>query len=180
MSAPRSLVVRLDSAGDVLLAGPAVRAVAAGSSHTTLLCGPQGVPAARLAGRHGLDLGGATADLHELAGVLAGAGVVVTGNTGPMHLACSVGIPVVCAFAPVVPAERWRPYRVPHVLLGDQAATCADSRARDCPVAGHPCLDGIGDGEVLTAVAALLAPAPVNGSPAGTAADRERDRGATV
>jgi len=98
-----------------------------------------------------------------------------------MRLACAVGTPVVRAFAPVVPAERRRPYRVPHAaLLGDQTAGCADSRARDCPVAGHPCLDGIGDDEVVTAVAALLAPAPVNGSPAGTAADRERDRGATV
>ncbi|MGW4164418.1 glycosyltransferase family 9 protein, partial [Streptomyces sp. NPDC004788] len=45
---PRTLVVRLDSAGDVLLAGPAVQAVAAGSSRTAMLCGPQGAAAARL------------------------------------------------------------------------------------------------------------------------------------
>ena len=44
----RTLVVRLDAAGDVLLAGPALRAVAAGSSHVTLLCGPRGVEAAEL------------------------------------------------------------------------------------------------------------------------------------
>ncbi|WP_225827416.1 glycosyltransferase family 9 protein [Streptomyces naphthomycinicus] len=44
----RALVVRLDSFGDVLLAGPAVRAVAAHSSHVTLLCGPRGADAARL------------------------------------------------------------------------------------------------------------------------------------
>ncbi|MES4891626.1 glycosyltransferase family 9 protein [Streptomyces sp. NPDC096012] len=44
----RSLVVRLDSFGDVLLAGPAVRAVAARSTHLTLLCGPRGADAARL------------------------------------------------------------------------------------------------------------------------------------
>jgi ADP-heptose:LPS heptosyltransferase len=43
-----SLVVRLDNAGDVLLAGPAVRAVAAGSDRVTLLCGPHGRQAARL------------------------------------------------------------------------------------------------------------------------------------
>ncbi|MFJ6723250.1 glycosyltransferase family 9 protein, partial [Streptomyces sp. NPDC091259] len=48
MNGPRTLVVRLDSAGDVLLAGPAVRAVAAGSSYTAMLCGPLGEPAARL------------------------------------------------------------------------------------------------------------------------------------
>jgi ADP-heptose:LPS heptosyltransferase len=41
-------VVRLDNAGDVLVAGPAVRAVAAGSDRVTLLAGPQGAAAAAL------------------------------------------------------------------------------------------------------------------------------------
>jgi ADP-heptose:LPS heptosyltransferase len=45
---PRILVVRLDNAGDVLLAGPAVRAVAAGASSVTFLAGPHGTAAARL------------------------------------------------------------------------------------------------------------------------------------
>ncbi|MDT0266457.1 glycosyltransferase family 9 protein [Streptomyces sp. DSM 44915] len=45
---PRTLVVRLDGAGDVLLAGPALRSVAAGSATTTLLCGPRGAAAGRL------------------------------------------------------------------------------------------------------------------------------------
>jgi ADP-heptose:LPS heptosyltransferase len=43
-----TLVVRLDNAGDVLLAGPAVRAVAAGSDRVTMLAGPNGAAAARL------------------------------------------------------------------------------------------------------------------------------------
>ena len=42
------LVVRLDSAGDVLLAGPAVRAVAAAGDRVTLLCGPRGAAAGEL------------------------------------------------------------------------------------------------------------------------------------
>jgi ADP-heptose:LPS heptosyltransferase len=42
------LVVRLDSAGDVLLSGPAVRAVAATSRRVTYLCGPRGRAAAEL------------------------------------------------------------------------------------------------------------------------------------
>jgi ADP-heptose:LPS heptosyltransferase len=42
------LVARLDSDGDVLLAGPAVRAVAAGATKVTLLCGPGSEEAARL------------------------------------------------------------------------------------------------------------------------------------
>jgi ADP-heptose:LPS heptosyltransferase len=42
------LVARQDNAGDVLLAGPAVRAVAADAERVTLLCGLAGAEAARL------------------------------------------------------------------------------------------------------------------------------------
>jgi ADP-heptose:LPS heptosyltransferase len=42
------LVVRLDSMGDVLATGPAVRAVAAGASRVTMLASPLGADAARL------------------------------------------------------------------------------------------------------------------------------------
>jgi len=45
---PHVLVARLDNNGDVLLAGPAIRAVATSARHVTLLCGPRGVEAARL------------------------------------------------------------------------------------------------------------------------------------
>ena len=101
-----------------------------------------------------VDLGGRV-DLAGLAEVLAGAEVVVVGNTGPAHLAAAVGTPVVSLFAPVVPAVRWRAWGVRQVLLGDQAAACAGSRARVCPVAGHPCLDGVPVEEVVAAVGAL-------------------------
>jgi ADP-heptose:LPS heptosyltransferase len=42
------LAVRLDNDGDVLLAGPAIRALAAAASRVTLLCGPRGRRAAEL------------------------------------------------------------------------------------------------------------------------------------
>jgi ADP-heptose:LPS heptosyltransferase len=45
---PHVLVARLDNDGDVLLAGPAIRAVAAGAGRVTLLCGPRGCHAAAL------------------------------------------------------------------------------------------------------------------------------------
>ncbi|MCW2134599.1 glycosyltransferase family 9 protein [Arthrobacter sp. VKM Ac-2550] len=109
---------------------------------------------ATVAGPDALDLGGRT-DLHSLAGVLAGASAVVTGNTGPAHLAAAVGTPVVSLFAPVVPAVRWAPYKVPLELLGDQNAPCRLSRARVCPVPGHPCLSGVEPEEVVAAVQRL-------------------------
>ncbi|WP_040703467.1 glycosyltransferase family 9 protein, partial [Nocardiopsis salina] len=48
MTARTVLVARLDSMGDVLLSGPAVRAVARGADRLVVLAGPQGEPAARL------------------------------------------------------------------------------------------------------------------------------------
>jgi ADP-heptose:LPS heptosyltransferase len=134
----------------------AVRELAA-AGHRVLVTGGPGERelTAAVAGAHGLDLGGRT-DSAELAGVLAGARAVVTGNTGPAHLAAAVGTPVVSLFAPVVPAERWQPYGVPYVLLGDQSAPCADSRARKCPVPGHPCLESVTAQDVVAAVEKVM------------------------
>lgn len=101
-----------------------------------------------------VDLGGRT-DYPQLAEVLRRADAVVVGNTGPAHLAAAVGTPVVSLFAPVVPAARWTPWGVPTVVLGDQGAACAGSRARSCPVPGHPCLDGVPTQAVVSAVAQL-------------------------
>jgi ADP-heptose:LPS heptosyltransferase len=119
-----------------------------------------GAPAEReltsfVAGRRGIDLGGATT-LAEMAALLDGAAAVVVGNTGPAHLAAAVGTPVVSLFSPVVPAERWAPYGVPTVLLGDQGAPCAGTRARECPVPGHPCLTSVSPADVVAAVEKLV------------------------
>jgi ADP-heptose:LPS heptosyltransferase len=110
----------------------------------------------RAPGDLGLDLGGRLS-FPELAAVIKGARAIVVGNTGPAHLAAAVGTPVVSLFAPTVPASQWRPHRVPHILLGDQSAPCKDSRARDCPVEGHPCLSKVTPAQVLVAVRALVA-----------------------
>jgi ADP-heptose:LPS heptosyltransferase len=100
-----------------------------------------------------LDLGGKT-DLAGLAEVIAGADAIVVGNTGPAHLAAAVGTPVVSLFAPTVPAVRWRPWRVPHVLL-HRDVPCAGCRARVCSVEGHPCLSGVTVDDVVAAVECL-------------------------
>jgi len=90
---------------------------------------------------------------------------VACGNTGPMHLAAAVGTPVAAVFAPTVPAERWRPWRAPHVLLGDQDVACAGCRARDCPIAGQPCLAPVGPDAVVAAVAELAPSRPATPPP---------------
>lgn len=109
---------------------------------------------AQVAGGAGIDLGGQV-DFAGLAGVLDGASVVVSGNTGPAHLAAAVGTPVVSIFAPVVPAERWRPWGVATVVLGDQGIGCAGCRARVCPLDHQHCLAGVTPEVVADALRSL-------------------------
>ncbi len=104
-----------------------------------------------VAGACGIDLGGAL-DVAGLADLLSRARALIVGNTGPAHLAAAVGTPVISLFSPVVPPRRWLPYGVPVEMLGDQGAACAGSRARDCPVPGHPCLNSVTPAEVVAAV----------------------------
>lgn len=137
----------------------AVRALAQAGWRVVVTGGPDEVAlTAQVAGRPCadiVDLGGVT-DWTGLARTIADAAAVVVGNTGPAHLAAAVGTPVVDVFAPVVPAVRWRPWRVPHVLLGEQTIGCAGCRARVCPFEGHPCLDGVTADDVVSAVAELV------------------------
>jgi ADP-heptose:LPS heptosyltransferase len=107
--------------------------------------------------RHGvIDLTGATT-LRLLADVIAGADAVVTGNTGPAHLSAAVGTPVVSVYAPTVPAQRWHPWRVPHVLLGDQNVECAGCHAAVCIHPTQSCVAGVTATDVTDAVEQLVA-----------------------
>ena len=103
----------------------------------------------------------------QLATLLAASAVAVVGNTGPAHLAAAVGTPVASWFSAVMPLERWVPFGVPVVVLGDLHAPCRLTRAQVCPVPGHPCLD-VSPQRVVEAVAALAAgevPAPPPAAP---------------
>lgn len=132
--------------------GPRRVAVTGGSPETALTAHlAAGSPGA-------VDLGGRL-DFRQLAALFAAADAVVTGNTGPMHLAAAVGTPVVAAFPPTVPLSRWHPWRVRHVVLGDQSVPCAGCRSRGCPLDGQPCLAPVSADAVVAALAAV-APSP--------------------
>ncbi|PWV55434.1 glycosyltransferase family 9 protein [Nocardiopsis sp. L17-MgMaSL7] len=125
--------------------------------HRVVVTGSDGASASSVAADHALNLAGRTST-GELADVLRRARVLAVGNTGPAHLAAALRTPVVSLFAPVVPASAWAPYGVARRVLGDQGAPCAGTRARQCPVPGHPCLRGVTAQDVLTAIEELEGP----------------------
>ncbi len=97
------------------------------------------------------DLGGRTT-VEELAAVMARAGVVVVGNTGPAHLAAALGRPIVSVFAPVVDVAGWHPWTDDLTVLGDQKIVCRGCRATVCPRRGQPCVDRVTAESLLAAV----------------------------
>lgn len=128
-----------------------------GRGHSVVVTGGPGEEdlTAAVAGGAGRDLGGRLG-IPELAAVIRGAEALAVGNTGPAHLAAAVGTPVVSLFSPVVPLTRWGPHTSARVVLGDQSAACAGSRARICPLPGHPCLADVPPDAVTAAVTLLL------------------------
>ncbi len=126
------------------LAGSGIEAVLIGAG------GDRGL-AATVAQRAGVpvrDLTGAT-DISGLAAVLAECDLLVTGDTGPMHLAAAVGTPVVgLFFGPALPYDTG-PYGRDHLLV-HAAVPCAPcAHAADC---GAPyCRDEISP-ELVTAL----------------------------
>ena len=107
-------------------------------------------------------------DVPGLAGLLAGAAVVVANNSGGAHLADAVGTPVVVLFAGTELVAQYRPRSVPAAVL--QVATpCRPCRQLRCPFAAGddvPCLD-VPPAEV--AAAALRLAAQSTGRPPVTA-----------
>lgn len=86
--------------------------------------------------------------------LIEAADLVITNNTGPMHLAAALSTPVVALFALTNPPAQWRPWRVRHRLLW-RDMPCQICYSRVCPTT-HDCLRGVTPQEVTNAAAELL------------------------
>jgi len=101
--------------------------------------------------------------VHSLAGVLSfpalcalieAADLVITNNTGPMHISAAVKTPVVALFALTNPPEQWGPWHVPHRLLNVDVP-CRICYSRVCPYQ-HECLRLVSPSMVVDAASGLL------------------------
>lgn len=86
--------------------------------------------------------------LHDVLALARVAKLCVSGDTGPLHLAASVGTPLVALFGPTRP-ERNGPFRAADVSVS-RAAECVCFHKRQC-LRGAPCIDRIEVAEVLDA-----------------------------
>lgn len=90
----------------------------------------------------------------EMVGVLSRLRLLVTGDSGPMHVAVALGVPVVAVFGPT----DWRetaPFAGTHRLLREPVH-CSPCKLRECPI-DHRCMTRISADRVVDAARALLA-----------------------
>ena len=99
-----------------------------------------------------IDLVGRT-DLAMLAGVLTQCRVLVTNDSGTMHLAAALDIPVVAMFGPTRERET-HPIGPRHATLTNPV-WCRPCMLRECPLT-HRCMTGISAARVLEATRSRL------------------------
>lgn len=90
--------------------------------------------------------------LSELAAMAGRCTAFVSGDSGPMHIAASQGVPVVAIFGPSN-ALRYAPYGVPHVVVR-AAESCLGCAQHACD--HHRCMRSISADEVMSALVTLL------------------------
>jgi lipopolysaccharide heptosyltransferase I len=90
----------------------------------------------------------------DLVGICRQAALMVSGDTGPLHVAGAVGTPIVALFGPTFP-ERNGPWRPADVVVS-RVAQCSCYYERRCR-RGEACIDDISVDEVLAAVRQRLA-----------------------
>lgn len=97
--------------------------------------------------------------LQETGALLARARVVVSGDTGVMHMATAVGTPVVALFGPTVEQFGFFPYRAhAEVLQRDlRCRPCSATGTAKCPLGHHRCLVDLAPAEVAAAALRLVA-----------------------
>lgn len=87
-------------------------------------------------------------------GLIERADLVITNNTGPMHIAAALKVPVVALFALTNPPEQWGPWHVLHRQMYHEVS-CRLCYSRVCPY-NQECLRLVSPAMVVAAASDLL------------------------
>ncbi len=95
-------------------------------------------------------------NLRQTAAILDRSCLVVTPDTGSLHIAVALGKPTVSFFGPTDPVA-WGPLGTDqHIVLREETLSCLNCRKRRCPKEGHPCMTGISAERAMEAIERLL------------------------
>ncbi|MDM7925316.1 MAG: lipopolysaccharide heptosyltransferase II [bacterium] len=94
------------------------------------------------------------------AGVISRCSLLVTNDTGLMHMAAALSVPCVAVFGPTTRHFGFFPFRAPSVVVEKPLACrpCSYHGTDRCPKGHFRCMLDIGAGEVLSAAERVLIP----------------------
>ncbi|HET9952399.1 MAG TPA: lipopolysaccharide heptosyltransferase II [Candidatus Eisenbacteria bacterium] len=133
------------------IAGERGLAIVAVGSPSDRPAGAEAVAAVRGANQPALDVTGET-DLPALIGIVAGASIVLTNDSGVMHLAAALGRPTVAIFGSTSPL--WTSASAPWVRNLYAAYPCSPCFRRTCSI-GYGCLRAIPPSAAVEAARSL-------------------------
>jgi len=76
--------------------------------------------------------------LSQLGALIKKSSIMVTNDSGPMHIAAAVGTPVLGIYGPTDPVLQG-PYGDAHVVIRNESLSCLGCNYTSCPI-GHPCM----------------------------------------
>jgi heptosyltransferase-2 len=147
-SAKRWHDVRFARAADILCVELGLSAALIGSEAerpiAQQIAASMQVPAAVLAGKTSLE---------TLIGVVAESSLMITNDSGPMHIAAALGIPTVAVFGST--DERVTGPCGPRTRVVKHPVECSPCLLRECPI-DHRCMNAVGVEDVCKAARELL------------------------
>lgn len=111
---------------------------------------------ARLSGGKAVSFAGKSS-LRELVELIRNAAFVVTNDSGPMHLACALSVPVFAVFGPTDPADTG-PYGTGFRKVIREHVSCSPCRKKSCR--RHECIQPITEERVFGEISAFLSSSP--------------------
>ncbi|MBE0645298.1 MAG: glycosyltransferase family 9 protein [Bacteroidetes bacterium] len=93
------------------------------------------------------------------AALIEGAGVLISNDSAPVHLASAMGTPVVEIYGATVPAYGFTPFGVPHRIVQREdldCRPCAIHGGNECPIHTFACMKGLEARFVIEAAEELL------------------------
>ncbi len=91
--------------------------------------------------------------VRELMALIKRCNVFITNDTGPMHIASALNVPIIAIFGPTNP-DRTSPLGASAIIKKE--VNCAPCKHRICPLKNHECMEKVSVEEVLKAVENIL------------------------
>lgn len=92
--------------------------------------------------------------LKQMGAILTGSALLITNDSGPMHVAAALGVPTLAIFGPTSPGLQG-PYGNVSVIVRNEQLDCLECNLTRCPI-GNPCMKELNPETVFESLSRLI------------------------